>query len=123
MWFYDCRLFYDVCSVLYRYINFFFLMIRRPPRSTRTDTLFPYTDALPILGPMIQRGVPSAAISSRNGSVSGVGECTNRSPSPRRSRVMRVGKGIFGHGMPKRMIGPSTLYASVAIGLGVFSGG
>src|SRR3546814_12437509 len=22
---------------------FFFLMIRRPPRSTRTDTLFPYT--------------------------------------------------------------------------------
>src|SRR3546814_20249165 len=25
------------------YIFFFFLMIRRPPRSTRTDTLFPYT--------------------------------------------------------------------------------
>src|SRR3546814_15112829 len=28
---------FDVCAV------FFFLMIRRPPRSTRTDTLFPYT--------------------------------------------------------------------------------
>src|SRR3546814_11317633 len=27
---------------IYFYI-FFFLMIRRPPRSTRTDTLFPYT--------------------------------------------------------------------------------
>src|SRR3546814_18267604 len=27
--------YYDVCV--------FFLMIRRPPRSTRTDTLFPYT--------------------------------------------------------------------------------
>src|SRR3546814_13504444 len=27
------------CSVVF----FFFLMIRRPPRSTRTDTLFPYT--------------------------------------------------------------------------------
>src|SRR3546814_12145452 len=27
-----------VCDAL-----FFFLMIRRPPRSTRTDTLFPYT--------------------------------------------------------------------------------
>src|SRR3546814_13985609 len=26
----------------------FFLMIRRPPRSTRTDTLFPLLDALPI---------------------------------------------------------------------------
>src|SRR3546814_12573153 len=25
------------------YCIFFFLMIRRPPRSTRTDTLFPYT--------------------------------------------------------------------------------
>src|SRR3546814_16968878 len=32
------------CSVdLYYYLCFFFLMIRRPPRSTRTDTLFPYT--------------------------------------------------------------------------------
>src|SRR3546814_9381955 len=25
------------------HVCFFFLMIRRPPRSTRTDTLFPYT--------------------------------------------------------------------------------
>src|SRR3546814_14024932 len=25
------------------YVLFVFLMIRRPPRSTRTDTLFPYT--------------------------------------------------------------------------------
>src|SRR3546814_11347650 len=29
--------------VQYRLNLFFFLMIRRPPRSTRTDTLFPYT--------------------------------------------------------------------------------
>src|SRR3546814_12978143 len=28
------------CDIL---VFFFFLMIRRPPRSTRTDTLFPYT--------------------------------------------------------------------------------
>src|SRR3546814_6072334 len=27
----------------FRFVLFFFLMIRRPPRSTRTDTLFPYT--------------------------------------------------------------------------------
>src|SRR3546814_14891669 len=40
---------YVVCSVVF-VINYllccfvvFFLMIRRPPRSTRTDTLFPYT--------------------------------------------------------------------------------
>src|SRR3546814_13874952 len=25
------------------FLSFFFLMIRRPPRSTRTDTLLPYT--------------------------------------------------------------------------------
>src|SRR3546814_3885431 len=31
----------DACSVVE--FLFFFLMIRRPPRSTRTDTLFPYT--------------------------------------------------------------------------------
>src|SRR3546814_14226480 len=28
---------------MFLYLFFFFLMIRRPPRSTRTDTLFPYT--------------------------------------------------------------------------------
>src|SRR3546814_11224899 len=40
-----------LCVVLYgcyviddlSFLDFFFLMIRRPPRSTRTDTLFPYT--------------------------------------------------------------------------------
>src|SRR3546814_13935567 len=39
----------DLCNILlagdlWLYsLFFFFLMIRRPPRSTRTDTLFPYT--------------------------------------------------------------------------------
>src|SRR3546814_13795849 len=39
---YDLRLYLDsyVTNALY---IFFILMIRRPPRSTRTDTLFPYT--------------------------------------------------------------------------------
>src|SRR3546814_18202359 len=33
-----------VCVVVVcGFVSFFFLMIRRPPRSTRTDTLFPYT--------------------------------------------------------------------------------
>src|SRR3546814_6650751 len=31
-----------MCAI-YMICLFFFLMIRRPPRSTRTDTLFPYT--------------------------------------------------------------------------------
>src|SRR3546814_2608524 len=33
------RLYFATCVISL----FFFLMIRRPPRSTRTDTLFPYT--------------------------------------------------------------------------------
>src|SRR3546814_2391902 len=32
-----------LCVILCYVFYFFFLMIRRPPRSTRTDTLFPYT--------------------------------------------------------------------------------
>src|SRR3546814_15322174 len=49
----DTHNYYTLCSFLVvlliwaviRAIKlcFFFLMIRRPPRSTRTDTLFPYT--------------------------------------------------------------------------------
>src|SRR3546814_13889398 len=35
-------LFYS-CMLRCFFVLFFFLMIRRPPRSTRTDTLFPYT--------------------------------------------------------------------------------
>src|SRR3546814_16851888 len=31
------------CTKLSLFLLLFFLMIRRPPRSTRTDTLFPYT--------------------------------------------------------------------------------
>src|SRR3546814_2381310 len=33
----------SLCSLCSFFFAFFFLMIRRPPRSTRTDTLFPYT--------------------------------------------------------------------------------
>src|SRR3546814_14258400 len=31
------------CCAFFLFVCFFLLMIRRPPRSTRTDTLFPYT--------------------------------------------------------------------------------
>src|SRR3546814_20306100 len=36
------------CRLCNRFV--FFLMIRRPPRSTRTDTLFPYTTLFRSLG-------------------------------------------------------------------------
>src|SRR3546814_14727004 len=38
---FDCVM-YQMCPIV-RLMYCFFLMIRRPPRSTRTDTLFPYT--------------------------------------------------------------------------------
>src|SRR3546814_14202148 len=36
-------MFYYCCLLLVYHICFFFLWFRLPPRSTRTDTLFPYT--------------------------------------------------------------------------------
>src|SRR3546814_17999875 len=38
-----CELVVIFVSGCWLFLHFFFLMIRRPPRSTRTDTLFPYT--------------------------------------------------------------------------------
>src|SRR3546814_12915658 len=42
-------------ELLFVYLLFFFLMIRRPPRSTRTDTLFPYTTLFRSRRPQIFR--------------------------------------------------------------------
>src|SRR3546814_11565431 len=41
---------------------FFFLMIRRPPRSTRTDTLFPYTTLFRSAGDMAECGKARAGV-------------------------------------------------------------
>src|SRR3546814_21145865 len=38
-----CDLFLGMCAASLVIAVFFFLIIRRPPRSTRTDTLCPYT--------------------------------------------------------------------------------
>src|SRR3546814_14570838 len=41
--------------MVFLYVSlFFFLMIRRPPRSTRTDTLFPYTTLFRSTGPVAE---------------------------------------------------------------------
>src|SRR3546814_10661710 len=47
-----------------RYTLFFFLMIRRPPRSTRTDSLFPYTTLFRSDRPGIVSSVSTALFSS-----------------------------------------------------------
>src|SRR3546814_11167431 len=82
--------------------SFFFLMIRRPPRSTRTDTLFPYT-TLFRSSPRIKSGVTRREKSRF---------CFQAAPSPRavgafaslvipfysslRDRVRFFGKGRWG---------------------------
>src|SRR3546814_19704766 len=80
-------------AVLYAYY-FFFLMIRRPPRSTRTDTLFPYTTLFlsPIRNrvcsappPPLLAGTPSRATpsTSRRLAVTGANlSPPTESPSP-----------------------------------------
>src|SRR3546814_1599724 len=43
-------------------VSFIFLMIRRPPRSTRTDTLFPYTTLFRAIGVVLDpQALASAA--------------------------------------------------------------
>src|SRR3546814_18151146 len=70
----------------YTFFIFFFLMIRRPPRSTRTDTLFPYT--------MLFRSScscrkPTSAISRPDGRSDGGGD--EQLPQRRRRRRHRRG--------------------------------
>src|SRR3546814_20016884 len=44
---------------------FFFLMIRRPPRSTRTDTLFPYTTLFRSLPASSATALPAPASAAK----------------------------------------------------------
>src|SRR3546814_19500377 len=58
----------------------FFLMIRRPPRSTRTDTLFPYTTLF---------RSPGAARSALRRPSWGCGPCAASCPAARKCRSWR----------------------------------
>src|SRR3546814_16299958 len=58
-----------MCTAMY--VVIFFLMIRRPPRSTRTDTLFPYT-TLFRSDAQAEAFVPSVAAIKATGAVAGI---------------------------------------------------
>src|SRR3546814_18682210 len=86
--------------VIYIFLcSFYFLMIRRPPRSTRTDTLFPYTTLF--------RSMPrprSALAMRRDGVTEGRGRSQHRTgASGRRSEehtselqsLMRISYAVF----------------------------
>src|SRR3546814_9585465 len=55
--------------LIFQVVFVFFLMIRRPPRSTRTDTLFPYTTLFRSLRPLgpgrAGEGLPARPPSAR----------------------------------------------------------
>src|SRR3546814_16124704 len=53
----------------------FFLMLRRPPRSTRTDTLFPYTTLFRSSSPASSRTAVASGCSRRASSVTAVSSC------------------------------------------------
>src|SRR3546814_4979779 len=59
---------------------FFFLMIRRPPRSTRTDTLFPYTT-------LFRSGAASHGCRVRRRQPATRARFPYRAPAPRRYRA------------------------------------
>src|SRR3546814_17219011 len=67
------------------FLFFFFLMIRRPPRSTRTDTLFPYTTLFRslYLRPKSPSGPPGLWLAERM-----------RPPSVLRARITAEAAGV-----------------------------
>src|SRR3546814_4584176 len=79
---------------------FFFLMIRRPPRSTRTDTLFPYT-TLFRSGPL--HGDKLGGESTRSARASAVWDITDKIENYTRSEehtselqsLMRLSYAVF----------------------------
>src|SRR3546814_14563975 len=65
----------------FSFCYFFFLMIRRPPRSTRTDTLFPYTTLFrsgaamgrPLPARLVARGLVELELEQPRQEIAGVG--------------------------------------------------
>src|SRR3546814_7052869 len=79
---------------------FFFLMIRRPPRSTRTDTLFPYTtlfrsarDECRAAGP--QRAFDRLCDRFRHAAVAGLRRRRSEEHTSELQSLMRISYAVF----------------------------
>src|SRR3546814_17592221 len=80
---------FSACSCLYVFCSiidflFFFLMIRRPPRSTRTDTLFPYTTLF--------RSFVAKIVTNENVAILGDAVDDNLENRPAREALLIIGK-------------------------------
>src|SRR3546814_10785575 len=95
-------IFFSSCIISYSYVLFFFLMIRRPPRSTRTDTLFPYTTLFRSLLFQPQARRRFDALVEKLGIIRGEGKLANCSGSGRSEEhtselqsLMRISYAVF----------------------------
>src|SRR3546814_10092735 len=85
-----------VCSELF--FSYCFLMIRRPPRSTRTDTLFPYTtlfrSPLPRAGGRARAGSRGAGTGARRRAARASASRSEEHTSELQS-LMRISYAVF----------------------------
>src|SRR3546814_5012253 len=72
-------------------------MIRRPPRSTRTDTLFPYTTLFRSLLPAHRQAAGQAALRDRRAVPSGAARRSRRSEehTSELQSLMRISYAVF----------------------------
>src|SRR3546814_21083389 len=85
-------LFLFVVLSYFVFLSFFFLMIRRPPRSTRTDTLFPYTTLFRSPALTIKR------VGSKRGSGAidkGIAICRSEEHTSELQSLMRISYAVF----------------------------
>src|SRR3546814_2092118 len=84
-----------LCSCV---VCFFFVMIRRPPRSTRTDTLFPYTTLFrsrrPVRSGVTRRTTGTLGAAAHRRGIGGLSQARTLAGRSRRNRELgRVDKG------------------------------
>src|SRR3546814_104510 len=96
------------------WIVFFFLMIRRPPRSTRTDTLFPYTTLFRSSGLPVQFVAQPFRASVTKRLPKAVGENPEATP-PMKATIplaSSVGSPLFAAARETRLARPSRTWPS-----------
>src|SRR3546814_15127465 len=93
-----CKIIYSlIYRLLFRLLMYvslvFFLMIRRPPRSTRTDTLFPYTTLFRSRREQPGRDRADQSVGTRAGA--GAGKRRSEEHTSELQSLMRISYAVF----------------------------
>src|SRR3546814_11050196 len=83
-----------MCLLVYCFL-FFFLMIRRPPRSTRTDTLFPYTTLFRSQPPSVRRMRSFAAACRASRALHAAAKERSEEHTSELQSLMRISYAVF----------------------------